>query len=205
VFDRVRDWYDNLGGREKRIIGWGGVAAVVTIIVWAILLVTDGLNALEQQNEQTRLALDSLDAKRDLLLEERGRQGDVLAQIGAEAAPLAPYLEKVGAEVGVQIRQQSDRPPVQKGRFREVGKHIVFMDVTLDQLAQFLKRTEANPTIVTQRLTIKRSMVNKEKMDRVELDVATYEREKGAKAPAGGGGGGGAAGAGGGGRDAGGP
>ena len=35
-----------------------------------------------------------------------------------------------------------------------------------------------SPTVVTQRLYVKRSSMHKEKIDRVEITVATYERGK---------------------------
>lgn len=181
--ERLREWWDGLGLRERRLMALFGVAAALTGVLYLVFLVSDGLHALEQKNADVRAALATLEQKRDQIVEDRGKQGDAVSQIGAEATPLATYLEKVGAEVGVQIRNQSDKPTVTKGKFHELALQITLFDVTLDQLAQYLKRIEAQPTIVTQGLKIKRSTMTKDKLDRVELTVATYRRapEKKAK------------------------
>jgi hypothetical protein len=176
MFDRLRDWYDNLGTRERRIFGLGSIVLVLSLGLWVVLQVMDGLSALAAKNEAMQNALTTLETKREQLLEDKGKQADAVGQIGAEAIALATYLEKVGGEIGVTIRSQTDRAPATKGKFNELAKEIVLMDVTLDQLAQFLKRTESNPVVVSQKLMVKRSMVNKDKMDRVTITFATYER-----------------------------
>jgi Tfp pilus assembly protein PilO len=133
-----------------------------------------------------RDALDTLDKKRDNLADEKGANGDVLAQITEEPTPLATYVEKAGSESGVQIRSTSERPPAVRNKFREVALQITLTDVTLEQVAQFLKKVEAQPTVVTQHVDIRRSSLSKDKIDHVEITVATYARTKGQKGKEGG-------------------
>jgi Tfp pilus assembly protein PilO len=163
-----------------------GAAAVVSVSVWAILYVGDNLRTLEAHNDSVRDALDTLDKKRDTLADEKAAQGDVLAQITDEPVALATYVEKAGSEAGVQIRAQTEKPPAVKNKFRELALQITLTDVTLEQVAQFLKKIEAQPTVVTQHVDIRRSSLAKEKIDHVEITVATYARTKKEKGKEGG-------------------
>ncbi len=177
MFDRVRDSLERLGPRERRLLSWLGVVLVVCGLGYVALLIHDGLADLEAQNDNTRLLLAGLEEKRDSLVAERSKQGEIVAMIGEEAPALGTYIEKVAGENGVQIRAQSEKPTVSKGKFHELSSEVVFYDITLEQLAKLLRGLETtNPTVVTQRIEIHRSVMQKEKLDRVNLTVATYAR-----------------------------
>jgi len=184
MFDRIRDFFDGLGPRERRLAGWFAVVLVVCGVAYVGFLIHDGLNDLERSNTNTRLLLTSLGEKRDVLALDRSKQGEVVAMIGEEAPALGGYVEKVAGEAGLQVRNQSEKPKITKGAFHELSSEVTLTDLTLDQLAKMLRGLETtNPTVVTQKLDIRRSGIQKEKLDRVTITVATYERAR-AKAEA---------------------
>src|SRR6266568_2809973 len=179
MLERVRDTWERMGPRERRLASMLGFVVVVCLLGYVVFLINDGLNDLENRNADTRALLLSLETHRDDLAADRSKQGDAVAMIGEEAPPLSTYLEKVGAEAGVQIRAQTERPTQIKGKFHELATQIVLFDLNLDQLAKFLRGIETtSPIVVTRHLLIKRSALQKEKFDRVEITVATYQRVK---------------------------
>lgn len=185
MFDRLTAFLERLGPRERRLAGWLAVVFVVVGLGYVGMLINDGLSNLEKQNSNTRLLLTSLAERRDQLTADKSKEGQVAAMIGDEAPALGTYVEKIAGENGVQIRQQSEKPVATKGRFKELSNEITLYDITVEQLAKLLHGLETtNPTVVTQRLDIKRSIMQKEKLDRVVVVVATYERAKAAKAAA---------------------
>lgn len=185
MFDRLTAFLERLGPRERRLAGWLAVVFVVVGLGYVGILINDGLSNLEKQNSNTRLLLTSLAERRDQLTADKSKEGQVAAMIGDEAPALGTYVEKIAGENGVQIRQQSEKPVATKGRFKELSNEITLYDITVEQLAKLLHGLETtNPTVVTQRLDIKRSIMQKEKLDRVVVVVATYERAKAAKAAA---------------------
>ncbi len=186
MLDRFRDWWERLGPRERRLASVFGVVVALCGLGYAGMSINDGLNELERKNDDTRALLASLEAHRDDLTADRSKQGDAVALIGEEAVPLSTYLEKVGGEAGVQIKNQTDRTPLIKGKFHEVATNIILYDLNVEQLAKFLRGIETtSPIVVTRHLIVKRSPLTKEKLDRVEVTVATYQRMKaGAAAPA---------------------
>jgi len=179
MFDRLRDSWERLGAREQRLLSLLGVVTIVCAVLYVGFMIQDGLNELERHNEDTRLALTSLEKRRDELMEAKSRQNEVVALIGEEATPLPTYLEKVGSEIGVQIRAQTEKPTVTKAKFHEHSNEITLTDLTIEQLAGFLRGVETqSPIVVSTRLSVKRSNLNKEKLDRVMIIVSTYARPK---------------------------
>jgi len=185
MFDRLTAFWERLGPRERRLGAWLGVVVVVVALGYVAMLINDGLSNLEKQNSNVRLLLASLAERRDQIVESKSKQGEVTAMIGDEAPALGTYVEKIAGENGVQIRQQSEKPVAVKGRFKEVANEVTFYDITVEQLAKLLHGLETtNPTVVTQKIDIKRSIMQKEKLDRVVITVATYERAKAPKGEA---------------------
>jgi type II secretory pathway component PulM len=177
MFDRLRDMWERLGPRERRLGGLLGVVLVVCGVLYVGFMIQDGLHDLERHNDDTRAILATLHNRREELIEARSKQGETTAMIGDEHPALPTYLEKIAGEVGVQIRAQTEKPTVARGKFHEHQTQITLFDVTLDQLARLLRGIETqNPSVVTQRLQVKRSALQKEKMDKVDLTVATFSR-----------------------------
>lgn len=177
MLDRLREMWERLGPRERRL---GALLSVVLVVVGALyvaFMILDGLRELQNHNDDTRAILMTLQTRREELIEARSKQGETVAMVGDEATPLPTYLEKVGSESGVQIRAQTEKPLVAKGKFHEHATQITLFDVSLEQLAKFLRGIETqSPVVVTQRINIKRSAMQKEKMDKVDITVATYSR-----------------------------
>jgi hypothetical protein len=179
MFDRLRDSWERLGARERRLLSLLGVVTVVCGVLYVAFMIQEGLSNLESHNDDARTVLATLDSRRDELVEAKSKQNEVVAVIGEEPTALPTYLEKIAGEIGVQIKQQTDKPTVTKGKFHEHSTEITLYDVTLDQLARFLRGIEtASPVVVTTKLIVKRSNLQKEKMDRVQIIVATYSRPR---------------------------
>ena len=185
MFDRLRDFWERMGPRERRLASLMAVVVVAVGVLYVAFTIQDGLSAIERRNDDTRAVLQTIASRHDELIEARSKQGETVAMIGEEAPSLATYLEKIAGEVGVQIRAQAEKPTVAKGKFHEHATQLTLYDVTLDQLARFLRGIETqSPIVVVQQLKVRRSALQKEKLDRVELVVATYARAQAAKKPA---------------------
>jgi Type II secretion system (T2SS), protein M len=182
MFDRLTEIWERMASRERRLAVLGGFAVVAILVAVVIGQVWDGLTALEEENDAKREAIRTMEEKREDLIAARGRTDDPVAKIGDEAPPLGSYLERISTEVGVKVQKTRPLPGTNKGKFHEVGLHAEFYDLTLEQLAKFLKRVETDSqVVVTTRLFVKRSTSQKEKLDRVELSVTTYEKAKAQK------------------------
>ena len=177
MFDRIRDWWETMAPRERLLILGLGVTLVVCVFGWIGFQINDGLTELAEKNQATQDALDTIDERRDELMANRAGGSSPVAQIGATAEPLATYLEGIEGEIGVKISNVTPERTAPKGKFTEKSLQVTLYDVTVDQLARFLQRIEEkSPVVVTQKLHVKRSTSQPEKLDRVEVTVATWER-----------------------------
>jgi hypothetical protein len=178
VLERIREWWESKTLRERRLVALLGFAAGVTLLGWIGFQIYDGLGELEDQNEARQALLHSLSEHRDELIAQRGGGGSAVDHIGDQAEALPTYLESIETKVGdVKINNVTSEKENKKGKFLEKSVQVTLVNVTLDQVARFLERLESDSKIVvTQRLFLKRSSSDKEKLDRVEITVATYER-----------------------------
>lgn len=183
MFDRLSDSWERLGTRERRLFSLLGITVVVCGVLYVGFMIQEGLSDLEKHNDDTRAVLSTLDARRDELLEAKSKHNEATGQIGEEPIALGTYLDGPASEAGVQIKAQTEKPTVSKNKFHQHSIQITLFDVTLDQLAHFLRAIETkSPVVVTEKLSIKRSTMVKEKLDKVDITVATYSRP-GARKP----------------------
>jgi hypothetical protein len=174
---RLRDWWEHLAPRERRLMSLLGITAVVCVFAFIGIMINNGLSELEKKNAAMRTALRTIDERRDVIVGASSQDSAVLAMIGDTAPPLATYLEGIEGEVGVQIRNSTERPALPKGKFKEHALQVTLYNVTLAELTEFLRKIETkSPAVVTQRIYVKRSSSSPDKMDRVEITVATWER-----------------------------
>jgi type II secretory pathway component PulM len=185
MFDRLRDRWERLGPRERRLLAMLGVVAVAVAVLYAVFAIQEGLADLRRHNQDVRAVLSEIASRRDELVEAKSKQGEVVAMIGEEPTPLATYMDKVAGEVGIQIRARTPKPTTTKGKFHEHQTQITLFDLNLDQLARFLRGIETqSQVVVTQRMNIRRSSLTKEKLDKVDLTVATWARPRKVAQPA---------------------
>jgi type II secretory pathway component PulM len=179
MIDRLREWWERLAPRERKLMSALGVTAVLCVFGFIGFMINDGLDSLAAKNAAARQALGDLGEHRDELVAGDKAKVEPGAAIADEAPSLATYLEGIETEVGVKIRNSSEKPTLTKGKFHEKSVQVTLYGVTLAELADFLRRIETKtPGVVTQKLTIKRSSTQPESLDRVEITVATYERAK---------------------------
>jgi len=176
MFDSLRDRWEHMAVRERRLVALLGITGIIVLFLFVGLRIRKGLDAIADENAAMRTALQRVDEHRDELAAGGGVKEDVLAQIGTEAPQLGTLLETIGRDTGVTIRDSTAKAPVLRGKFQERSVQITASNVTVPQLVDFLQRIETRPTVVTQRIKLHRSAADKERFDRVEITVATWER-----------------------------
>jgi type II secretory pathway component PulM len=178
AFEALRDRWENMAPREKRLVLALGVAVVASVFGFIGLQIRSGLNDLDSKNSQTRYALRLIDEHQEEVYAKRDATDNPEHRIPDSAQPLATYLDGIATQVGVTIPESSERPAVTRGKYHELSIDVKLHGVSLDQLAKFLKLVETNgQAVVTQRLYVKPYISAHDKLD-VELTIAAYEKAK---------------------------
>ena len=180
AFEGLRERFEGLAPRERRLLMLLGATLVVCVFGVGVFRVSDGLGAIADKIGDTRTALRMLEQSGGQFLAQRNQPGDGAAAIGDEAPRLATYLESVANEVGIQIPETTERPIVAKGKFHQRSVEVKLRNVTVQQLADFLRKVETkSPIVVSERVYVRRSTFGSDdKLDAVELTIDTYERAK---------------------------
>jgi type II secretory pathway component PulM len=176
VLDKLRDKWEAITPRERKIVVFGGIAAVVTVVLWLALSIHDGLAAIEHRNDRMEKALDIVEEVRAHGGVKKAASDDLVATIGTEPVRLETYLSKVADQVKISVPSYNPVTPVEKNGFKTVMNKIELRDLTIQQLKDFLEQVETgNKLVQVTALTINRNFRDKEKLD-AKLEISTYAR-----------------------------
>ena len=180
LVDGLREKWERWTPRERRMVVLLGATFVLFAVGLVARQIISGLSTLEEKNAKTRAALKLLEENREDLIAARSKAGAEMSVFDAEVPPLATYLEGIATELGIQIPESTEKPGVPKGKFSERLVEVKLKNITLAELAEFLRRVETNsPAVVTQRvLVMKSAFGTPEKLDSADLTIAAYERIK---------------------------
>ncbi len=180
ALDTIRDKWDSITPRERRLVVLLGVSAVVVLIAFMTLGIRDKLNAMEADNAKMRKALDVLAGYR---YSGRAEPEGAATQIGRDPLKLESYLDQKAQKVGIKVPSYKPRPPAPKNGFLTHTVEINVGGLTITQVKDFLEAIEAdNKLVAVTSLTMKRNFNDKTQLD-VKMEVSTYSKPDAAPAP----------------------
>lgn len=176
---RLRDWYDGLAERERRLL----VVFVSLLGVFFILLVpylaSLTLSGIRQQNDELRAAINVVQGSRGKLQEIKARKDAIAARYVNPAPPLAGFIENAARQSSIDIPESQDRPDQPHGKkYVERSTVVRMRKVQMLPLLQTLERIEgAGHPIVVSRLSIRKRGQEPDNYD-VELGVSAFDSVK---------------------------
>jgi type II secretory pathway component PulM len=176
--DTVRDRWEGISPRERKLVVLLGVSAVVILVLLMATSIRDKQSAREDGNARMRRALAVL---ADLRARgEVARPEDPGTKIGPEPVKLESYLTRAAEKVGITIPSYNPRPPVTKNGFVTHAGQIELRDLTITQVKSLLEAIESDSkVVVVTTLTLTRNFRDKEKVD-LKMEIATYSTAGGA-------------------------
>jgi general secretion pathway protein M len=175
----AREW-NRMAPRERRLVGILGGAVLAVLVAVVGTLTAQRIGEIKDTNEASREALAEIAKHKGEFLEAQARMKAQELRIGIEPPQLAADLEAAAHEVGIQIPETVDRPPVPAGkRYLEHNADVTLRQVDLLSLTKFLAKLETNRRlIVITKLNIKRAFTDVEKGVKlnVTLTATAYER-----------------------------
>ena len=174
ISDRARDFWDRISPRERGLVVLAGVAAPLTIVIWLGLSIRDGLTAMDDRNERTKMALKIVDK-----LKAEGPaqpEDDALKAITTEPIALETYVSNAAKKGNLTFKGPIDRRPiVTKNGFVTTSVSCSLDDVTTEQLKAFLSEVEGSKVVAVTHVDIRRDFRDKKKID-ATFEVSTYSR-----------------------------
>jgi len=192
--NRLREWFDKLAPRERRMMGVLGVVFSLFLLFLIPLGVSLALGSRRDANRSMREAIHAIKNAREDVQKRQAKREAIVARYANRAPALAGVMEKAARDNKLDLLETADRPEVPHGkRYNERTTVGRLRKTTMLQLAKMLEQMEQlHMPIYVSRLNIRRRGGEHDSYD-VELGVSAFDRSEAAKettpAPASSGGG----------------
>ena len=181
----LRERFEQLEPREQKLLTiLVGVLAVMLLLLVPVL-VGAMVSSRRGDNEELHAAIQAIYEARDRIAAREAERQQMAERYGREAPPLASFVDKIASEVGIEIPESQDRPPVPHGkRFEERSTKLTLQRVGLLNLVTFLERIEnAGYPVRIANLNLRKRPTDPDSYD-VNLVVSAYDRKEVKAAPA---------------------
>src|SRR5262249_16804213 len=142
----LRDWFDRLTERERRIIALGGVVFIAMVGFLVFGYITTSLSSFGERNADMRQALKDLDSQRDAYRRAKSKSAEMKSRLQREVR-LQSYLEQCAKDVGIEIPESNERQPAVGKQYTERAVELRIKQVKLETLTRFLKKIETGQTL----------------------------------------------------------
>jgi general secretion pathway protein M len=183
--DKLRERWERITPRERRLVTLLGVTAVVLILGWVWFTIAGGLDSIEAKNEKKREALRKLDTYR----RDKAAGGGIddsapKVDIPGQPIELESYLERIAREVGVEIPGYNSLPEGTKGNYQQVSTKVTVKGLDILMLKDLLYQIETGGggVVIVDELHVKREFRDETKLE-ATLVVSTFYDKNAAAAP----------------------
>jgi general secretion pathway protein M len=182
--NRLREWFDKLAPRERRMMGVLGLAFTLFLLFLIPLGVSLALGSRREANRSLREAIHSVKNAREEVQKRQAKREAIVARYANRAPALAGVMEKAARDNKLDLLETADRPEVPHGkRYNERTTVGRLRKTTMLQLAKMLEQIELlHMPISVSRLNIRRRGGEHDSYD-VELGVSAFDRSEPTKEP----------------------
>jgi general secretion pathway protein M len=183
--NRVREWFDKLAPRERRMMGFLGVVITLFLLFLIPLGASLALASRRDANRSLRDAIHAVKNAREDVQKRQAKRDAIAARYANRAPALAGVMEKAARDNKLDLLETADRPEVPHGkRYNERTTVGRLRKTTMLQLAKMLEQIEQQRMpISVSRLNIRRRGGEHDSYD-VELGVSAFDRSETVKEPA---------------------
>jgi general secretion pathway protein M len=153
--DSLRDYWEKLSDRERRMLSiMGGVALL--LIVFAVVWTTSSAVAeVKEERDQIRSVLADIERASDLLAKRQAERALIEARYQVKTPALAAYLESKAKEQGLEVRQVAEEPEKSVNGYRRQAVRASLTGVALRPFMHLLTAIEHEPSpVAIERLVI---------------------------------------------------
>jgi general secretion pathway protein M len=176
---RLREWYEKLAPRERKLMNVLGVALVAFALVLGPLGVSLMLSSRRAENKALTEAIFAIKNAREDVRQRQAKRDAVIARYANKAPALASVFDKAARDNHIDIQNSQDLPDVPHGKkYVERATVVRLRKVAMLPLAKMLEQLEQqHMPIAISRFNIRRRGGEKDSYD-VELGLSAYDRNE---------------------------
>lgn len=173
----LRDRFDALAPREKRLLGILGVVAALILIAAIPIGVMALLGDAEATHAELLEAIERIEAEGESVRERQAERDAILRRYETPVAALPGFLDKAAQSAGITIPESKEPSPVAHGKkFEERFTSLSLRKVGLLALVKFMEKISgtAEPISIT-KLNIRKRGAEPDAYD-VQMTVSAFHR-----------------------------
>jgi general secretion pathway protein M len=174
---RLREWFDKLAPRERRLMSVLGVALAAFLVFLVPLGISLMLGSRRATNKALSDAIFSIKNAREEVRQRQAKREAIIARYANRAPPLAGVLEKAARDNRLDVPESQDKPEVPHGKkYVERTTVIRLRKAGMLQLAKTLEQLEQQRLPISiSRLNVRRRGGERDSYD-VELGLSAFDR-----------------------------
>lgn len=144
-FDALRDYWEKLSDRERKMLSSMGGVLLTLIVFVAIWTTSSAVAEVEEERDEIRRVLADIDRASELLAKRRTERLAIEARYQIKAPALAAYMERKAKEQGLEVRQVSEEPEKSLNGYRRQSVRAGMSGVSLRPIMHLLAAIEQEP------------------------------------------------------------
>jgi hypothetical protein len=181
--DNVRQSWDNLSDRERRLLSALGAVFVTLVVFGGVWTATTALSEVEEERDGIRIVLADIERSADLLAKRDAERKAIEARFANKAPALAAYLEGRAKDEGIDVRNVDEEQAKSTGSYRRQAVRANFANVGLRPIMHLLTSIAEEPSpLAVERLIIEHYASGDSY--KIDLGLASYEKQAKAKGDA---------------------
>jgi hypothetical protein len=178
--DTVRQSWDNLSDRERRLLSTMGAVLLGLILFAGVWTATSALSEVEEERDAIRLVLNDIDRSAELLAKRDAERKAVDARYRNKAPALAAYVENRAKDEGIEARSSAEEAEKVIAGYKRQGVRVSFSNVSLRPVMHLLTGIAEEPSpLAIERLLIEHYAAGDSY--KVDIGLASYERAEKSK------------------------
>lgn len=187
VVERARSWalqtadngrqaYENLNQRERKLVTILGGVLVAMVILLPLYLMSSAISDLEEENLAITEVLRDIDRARPMLRQRDAERKAAMRLYERKAPSLGSFLEDMAGKQGITIREVTDQPEKEIGKYRRRHVRVTMPNVGLADVIRMMAAIEnSSYPVAIERIHVDHFRTG----DRynVQLGVVAYDRE----------------------------
>lgn len=142
VTTSVRNYFEGLNDRERRLLGALFSVAVLVFVVLPMYLVLDSIAARETENRELLALLRELDQQGDALVRRKAERDAVRNLFRQPVPALGGFLESNARTRSLDLREVTDTPDQEVAGFRRHRVTAAFPSAGIEPIMQMLETVE---------------------------------------------------------------
>ena len=136
--DSLRESWEKLSERERRLLGISGGVFVLMIVFVAVWTTSSAVAEVEEERDSIRKVLTDIELAGDMLAKRMAERKAIEARFQTKMPQLAAFVEGKARAEGLEVRQVLEEPQKDVSGYKRYGARVSFQGVSLRPVMRLL-------------------------------------------------------------------